>query len=193
MGKGKVPGPDDKVVYMCGSFDLFNAGHIAALEEAKKLGTFLLVGIHTDATINTMRGHGLPVLNLYERALSLLSCKHVNEVIIGAPWEITDEMIKSMNIKVVARGTVSDMQDEAGYTRMGWGFDQGKFEEKRAGEYAVPERLGILRTINSPRALTSLEIIDRIFSNHSMFAARYARKSKMEEAYVANKSYVVEA
>lgn len=29
------------------------------------------------------------VLNLYERTLSLLACKYVDEVIIGAPWEIT--------------------------------------------------------------------------------------------------------
>jgi hypothetical protein len=33
-------------------------------QEARTFGDFLLVGIHDDATINGLRGHGLPVLNL---------------------------------------------------------------------------------------------------------------------------------
>jgi ethanolamine-phosphate cytidylyltransferase len=76
------------------------AGHIAALQEARRYGDFLLVGVHDDATVsyihfvkmqscnlhlqvNGLRHHGLPILNLYERTLSLLSCKYVDEVIIG--------------------------------------------------------------------------------------------------------------
>jgi cytidyltransferase-like protein len=31
-------------------------GHIAVLKEARKLGTFLLVGIQSDETVNAMRG-----------------------------------------------------------------------------------------------------------------------------------------
>lgn len=36
--------PSCQVVYVCGGWDLFSAGHIAALQEARKLGDFLLVG-----------------------------------------------------------------------------------------------------------------------------------------------------
>lgn len=90
---------------MSGGWDLFNAGHVAILEQAKKHGSFLLVGIHDDYTMNKLRGKGLPILNLYERALSLLSCKVVDEVILGAPWVITEDLIKSMNISVVVKGT----------------------------------------------------------------------------------------
>jgi hypothetical protein len=35
---------------------------------------------------------------------SVLSCRHVDEVIIGAPLEVTEDMIKTMNISVVVRG-----------------------------------------------------------------------------------------
>lgn len=77
FAEGRVPGPDDKVVYMQGSWDIFNPGHIAALAAAKSLGSFVLVGIYDDPTINKLKGHGLPILNLYERTLSLLSCKFV--------------------------------------------------------------------------------------------------------------------
>jgi ethanolamine-phosphate cytidylyltransferase len=64
------------------------------LIEAKKMGDFLLVGLHDDATVNMIRGNGLPILNLYERTLSLLSCKYVDEVIIGAPFVISEDLIK---------------------------------------------------------------------------------------------------
>lgn len=54
---------------MTGGFDLFHAGHIAALKKAREFGDFLLVGVHTDAEINRKRGFGFPILNLHERVL----------------------------------------------------------------------------------------------------------------------------
>ena len=53
------------------------------LKEARKLGTFLLVGIQSDETVNTMRGQNLPIMNLHERALGVLSCRYVDEVAAG--------------------------------------------------------------------------------------------------------------
>ena len=48
FANNKEPLPTDKVVYLDGSFDLFHAGHIAVLEQAKSYGDFLIVGIHDD-------------------------------------------------------------------------------------------------------------------------------------------------
>lgn len=39
---------DDIVVYVAGAWDCFHPGHVAFLAEARKLGTFLLVGVHDD-------------------------------------------------------------------------------------------------------------------------------------------------
>ena len=41
-------------------------------------------------------------MSIHERALNVLSCKYVDEVIIGAPWTITKDMLNSLNISVVA-------------------------------------------------------------------------------------------
>lgn len=40
-----------------------------------------------------LRGHQNPLMNLYERSLGVLACRYVDEVIIGAPWEVTQDMV----------------------------------------------------------------------------------------------------
>lgn len=47
-------------------------------------------------------------MNLHERSLSVLSCKFVDEVIIGAPTQLNDDLMKTFNISLVVRGTVSE-------------------------------------------------------------------------------------
>jgi len=34
-----------------------------------------------------------PIMHLHERTLSVLSCRYVDEVIIGAPWEVSKDMV----------------------------------------------------------------------------------------------------
>jgi cytidyltransferase-like protein len=63
------------IVYIDGAFDLFHVGHIDILREAKKLGTYLIVGVHSDQVVNKKRGNGYPIMNLHERVLSVLSCR----------------------------------------------------------------------------------------------------------------------
>jgi ethanolamine-phosphate cytidylyltransferase len=52
-------------------------------QRAKQAGDFLLVGVHTDEDVTERRGRHLPIMNLHERALSVLSCRWVDEVVIG--------------------------------------------------------------------------------------------------------------
>lgn len=82
FSNGREPSPNDKVVYVDGGFDLFHAGHCELLKEAKKLGDYVLVGIHDDQTIYRIKGVNYPIMNLQERVLSVLSCKVTNIVYI---------------------------------------------------------------------------------------------------------------
>ena len=61
-----------------------------ARQAARAAGDFLLVGLHTDEDVRERRGTHLPIMDLHERALSVLACCHVNEVIIGAPTGPSD-------------------------------------------------------------------------------------------------------
>lgn len=75
FSEGREPKPTDKVIYVDGTFDLFHVGHIEFLKRAKALGDFLIVGIHDDQTVNAIKGSNYPLMNLHERALSVLACR----------------------------------------------------------------------------------------------------------------------
>jgi ethanolamine-phosphate cytidylyltransferase len=75
FSEGREPKPTDKVVYVDGTFDLFHVGHIEFLKRAKELGNFLIVGIHDDQTVNAIKGSNYPLMNVHERALSVLACR----------------------------------------------------------------------------------------------------------------------
>jgi ethanolamine-phosphate cytidylyltransferase len=53
--------------------------------------------------VNSYKGRNYPVMNIHERVLNVLSCKYVDEVVIGAPFAITQDLLKTLNVSVVAR------------------------------------------------------------------------------------------
>ena len=95
-------GQNSKVIYTQGVFDLFHSGHVDFLEKCKASveNGFLVVGILTDEEVYRVYG-SYPVTNTYERVLALLSCKFVDEVKIGVPYEITAEFVD--DLKVILR------------------------------------------------------------------------------------------
>lgn len=95
------------------------------------------MGVHTDEDVQGRRGPHLPIMNLHERALSVLACKYVDEVIIGSPVVITDDLIKTFNISVVVRGTVTETGGQGAQGGSGGGAAQ---EGPAAGGSGVPSR-----------------------------------------------------
>ncbi|KAJ3216744.1 Ethanolamine-phosphate cytidylyltransferase [Dinochytrium kinnereticum] len=165
FSSGREPKPTDKVVYLDGAFDLFHIGHIEFLKAAKSAGDYLLVGIHDDATVNNIRGSNYPIMNVYERALSVLACKYVDEVIIGAPYSVTKDVLESVfKVSIVAHGTTEYEPDVDG-----------------SDPYRLPKELGIYKEIQSPRGdVTTDAIIERIMQNRKLYEAR--NKRKLEKA-----------
>lgn len=85
-------------MYISGSFDLLHNGHIEKLKKARELGDYLYVGIWDDSTTNAYKGSNLPILTLQERVLMVLACRYVDDVVIGAPLSVSEDLIKSLNI-----------------------------------------------------------------------------------------------
>ncbi|GMH13618.1 hypothetical protein Nepgr_015459 [Nepenthes gracilis] len=173
----KVPAPDALVVYIDGAFDLFHAGHVEILQIARQLGDFLLVGIYTDQTVSKLRGAQYPLMNLHERTLSVLSCRYVDEAIIGAPWEVTKDMIITFNVSLVVHGTVSE---------------PNPYSNGETDPYAIPKRMGIFRILDSPRDISTSSVAERIVANHQSFMRRNAKKVESEKKYYEGKAYVSE-
>lgn len=65
-----------KVVFTNGCFDILHTGHIRYLEESKKLGDVLVIGLNSDSSVKMLKGESRPVNNQYDRAevLSALRC-----------------------------------------------------------------------------------------------------------------------
>ena len=103
MVAGKIPRPDQRVVYVDGGFDLFSSGHIEFLRQVakteEKLGhqcgwyedaarrrrieehredyppAYIVAGVHDDEVINHWKGVNYPIMNIFERGLCVLQCR----------------------------------------------------------------------------------------------------------------------
>lgn len=170
FSNGKVPKEGDKIIYIDGDFDILHIGHIQALKAAKSLGDFVYVGVHDDDTVRKHKGKNFPILNLNERVFNLLALKYVDEVIIGAPYKITEDMVKSLKINVVVEGIKKggkSIYDDA---------------------YEIPKKLGIYKSIELEYDLSNQMLIDRIYNNRDIYIKKFLNKAKKDQEYLENKT-----
>jgi len=72
----------ETVVFTNGCFDLLHPGHVALLEKAKALGSLLVVGLNSDASIRALnKGGDRPVRNQRDRARMLAALEAVDYVV----------------------------------------------------------------------------------------------------------------
>jgi glycerol-3-phosphate cytidylyltransferase len=91
-----------KVGFTCSCFDLFHAGHIMMLKEAKSVCDYLIVGLQTDPTIDRPEKNK-PIQSVVERFIQLESCKYVDEIVVYATEKDLLDILYSypINIRVV--------------------------------------------------------------------------------------------
>ena len=51
-----------------GCFDLLHIGHLRSLEQAKSFGDILVVGVNSDASVNSLKGDRRPIVSDIQRA-----------------------------------------------------------------------------------------------------------------------------
>ena len=64
-----------------GAFDLFHAGHVMMLEEAKTVCDHLIVCIQSDPSLDR-KEKNKPVQSIVEREIQVYGCRYTDEVII---------------------------------------------------------------------------------------------------------------
>ena len=92
----------ERIVFTNGCFDLLHVGHIRFLQQARKLGDCLVVGLNSDASVRGIKS-GRPVITESQRAevLAALGCvDHV--VIFNAPGP--HDLIQVLQPDVLVKG-----------------------------------------------------------------------------------------
>jgi glycerol-3-phosphate cytidylyltransferase len=88
-----------KIGFTCSAFDLFHAGHITMLRDAKEHCDFLIVGLQTDPTIDRPTKNR-PVQTVYERWVQLAACQYVDRIIPYATEKELLDILQSQDITI---------------------------------------------------------------------------------------------
>jgi glycerol-3-phosphate cytidylyltransferase len=89
-----------KIGFTCSTFDLFHAGHIMMLKEARTQCDYLIVGLQTDPTIDRPTEKNKPVQSVFERYEQLKACKYIDEILVYATEKDLVDILLSYPIDV---------------------------------------------------------------------------------------------
>uniref|UniRef100_A0A673I0E6 ethanolamine-phosphate cytidylyltransferase n=1 Tax=Sinocyclocheilus rhinocerous TaxID=307959 RepID=A0A673I0E6_9TELE len=169
FASGKEPQPGDTIIYVAGAFDLFHIGHVDFLETVHKQAEkpYVIVGLHFDQEVNRYKGKNYPIMNIHERTLSVLACRYVSEVVIGAPYAVGKDLLDHFKVDLVCHGKTEVFPDTDG-----------------TDPYAEPKKRGIFRILDSSNNLTTDHIMQRIIENRLQFEARNQKKEAKEMAVI---------
>lgn len=107
-----------KIGFTAGAFDLLHAGHILMLAEAKSKCDRLVVGLHTDPTIDRQEKNK-PIQSTFERYLQLKSLQVVDDIV---PYDTEEDLMNLLaNTQIDIRFLGDDYKNSKSYT--GYGLD----------------------------------------------------------------------
>lgn len=110
-----------KIVFTNGCFDLLHAGHVTYLEQAKKRGDKLILGLNTDRSVCALKGPTRPVVNENDRARVLAALESVDAVILFDE-DTPLNLIQTIQPHIIAKGSdYSADQVVGGKEVLSWG------------------------------------------------------------------------
>ena len=92
-----------RTVFTNGCFDILHAGHVVYLEQARKQGDCLIVGLNSDSSIKAIKGPDRPVNNGQDRARVLAALGCVDNVVVFEE-ETPLALIKALLPDVLVKG-----------------------------------------------------------------------------------------
>lgn len=91
-----------RVVFTNGVFDLLHPGHVRYLQQARRLGDVLVVGINTDRSVRANKGPDRPINSEQDRAEVLASLECVDAVAVfdeDTPYDIISRLQPDVLVK----------------------------------------------------------------------------------------------
>jgi len=92
-----------KVVFTNGCFDLLHVGHIRYLEEARRHGDLLIVGVNDDQSTRYLKGPGRPHMAQQDRAEILASLRCVDLVVMFGE-RTAERLVEALRPDVYVKG-----------------------------------------------------------------------------------------
>lgn len=105
----------EKVVMTNGCFDILHAGHVAYLEQAKRLGDRLIVAVNDDASVKRLKGKSRPV-NTESRRMAVLTALESVDWVVSFSGDTPEQLICKILPDSLIKGGDYKTQDIAGGT-----------------------------------------------------------------------------
>ncbi|MDP9954618.1 D-beta-D-heptose 7-phosphate kinase/D-beta-D-heptose 1-phosphate adenosyltransferase [Epilithonimonas hungarica] len=97
-----IKGKNKSIVFTNGCFDIIHQGHIKYLQEAKKYGDVLVIGLNSDTSIKRLKGPERPIKKEDERAVIMSSLGMVDYVVVfeeDTPARIIEQIKPDVLVK----------------------------------------------------------------------------------------------
>ncbi len=91
-----------KIVFTNGCFDILHIGHVSYLEEARKKGDVLVIGLNSDQSVKNIKGSKRPIVPESERAYILAALEVVDFVVIfkeNTPQQLIEQLKPHVLVK----------------------------------------------------------------------------------------------
>jgi len=107
----------ETIVFTNGCFDLLHVGHITLLEDCRRFGSKLVVGLNSDASVCGLKGPSRPIVGERERLRVLAALAAVDAVVLFGE-ETPLELIKLMKPGVIVKGGDYVAESVVGYAEV---------------------------------------------------------------------------
>ena len=106
--------PKSRIVFTNGCFDIIHLGHLNYLASAAELGTKLIIGLNTDASVKKLKGNDRPINNEIARANVLAGFSFV-DALVFFDTDTPYELIKQIKPHFLVKGGDYKAEDIVGY------------------------------------------------------------------------------
>jgi D-beta-D-heptose 7-phosphate kinase / D-beta-D-heptose 1-phosphate adenosyltransferase len=93
----------ETVVFTNGCFDLLHVGHITLLEDCRRFGSKLVLGLNADASVCRLKGPNRPIVSERERARVMAALAAVDAVVLFEE-DTPLELIRALKPDVLVKG-----------------------------------------------------------------------------------------
>ena len=104
----------EKIVFTNGCFDVLHRGHVEYLAQAADLGTKMVLGLNTDASVKRLKGNDRPINNEQARAIVMASLQCI-DLIVLFDEDTPFNLINTIQPDVLVKGGDYNIEDIVGY------------------------------------------------------------------------------